>query len=225
MRGLVRYINIAFPVLLLCLAAGGGCRFYGPERAGGSGFIGGPEDYARMEQVKGFLRKAAYAWARPGVDWKSYNNVHILPVKVRFLDPAESALVAQEDIDRLRQAFYNALTQELGQKYPVVAGRGAGVLVIDPCLTQVQPNKAARNAALAVAGLPSVFSGSVAVEMVFYDGQSGQRVATFMDTKAGETSGLRHMLTDAYTKWGNIESAFIAWARELRKVLDRAHNL
>lgn len=225
MRGLMRHIHITCPILLLFLAVVGGCKVYGPERADGSGFIGGPEDYAQMEQVKGFLRKAAYAWARQGVNWKSYNNVHILPVKLRFLNPADSALVSQEDIANLQQAFYNALVKELGQKYPVVAGRGAGVLVIDPCLTRVQPNKAARNAALAVAGLPSVFSGSVAVEMVFYDGQSGQRVATFMDTKAGETSGLRHMLTDSYTKWGNIESAFIAWAKELRKVLDRAHTL
>ncbi len=202
-----------------------GCKVYGPERAEGSGFLGGPEEYAKMHQVEGFLRKAAYAWVKQDVKWAQYRSVYLKPVKFQFADPEQGKKVEQADIDRLKQSFNKAMQQQLGKKYPLVNAVGPGVLIIDPCLTSVAPTEAGRNAALALVGLPSVFSGGVSIEIAFFDGPSKELIATFMDTKAGESSGIGHMLTDKYTKWGNIDSAFLKWAKELCQALDKAHSM
>lgn len=211
----------AMLAIVLTLA---GCAIYGPERAEGSGFLGGPEEYAKMHQVEGFLRKAAYAWVKPGMNWKQYRSVFLKPVQFQFAQAEQGKDVKPEDIERLKQSFNKAMQAELGKKYPLVNAVGPGVLIIDPCLTSVAPTEAGRNVALAVAGLPSVFSGGASIEIAFFDGKSKELVATFMDTKAGESSGIRHMVMDKYTKWGNIDSAFLKWAKELCQALDKAHE-
>lgn len=216
--------NGALAVLFAVALVLTGCKVYGPDRAQGSGFLGGPEEYAKMHQVEGLMRKAAYAWVKPGTDWTQYRNVFLKPVKFQFEQAEQGKNVKPEDIERLKQSFNKAMQTELGKKYPLVNAVGPGVLIIDPCLTSVAPAEAGRNVALAAAGLPAIFSGEVSIEIAFFDGTSKELVATFMDTKAGESSGIRHMVVDKYTKWGNIDSAFLKWAKELGKALDKAHQ-
>lgn len=218
----IRFLTAVLAFMILCLC---GCKAYGPDRAEGSGFLGGPEEYARMHQVQGFLRKAAYAWSKPGVNWAQYKSIYLKPVKLQFTDPALESKVKPSDIDRLKLSFNKAMQSELGKKYPLVNSVGPGVLIVDPCLTSIAPNKAGRNVALAVVGLPSVFSGGVSIEIAFFDGGNKDLIATFMDTKAGESSGVRHILTDSYTKWGSIDSAFLKWAKELCEALDKANSV
>lgn len=216
MRGLL--ILFAAMTILLC-----GCAAYGPERAQGSGFLGGADEYARMHQVPGLLSKAAYAWVKPGVNWSKYTNVYLKPVHFQFTDEKQRATVSAGDLERLKQSFNKAMQTQLGKKYPLVSNPGPGVLVIDPCLTSIAPTEAGRNIALKAVGLPGIFSGGVSAEMAFSDGQTGERVATFMDTKAGESSGVASFVTNSYTKWGNVDSAFVNWAKQLCKALDKAH--
>lgn len=211
-------MKIFVPVVLCAAIVFAGCAAYGPDKAVGSGFLGGPAEYAKMQQIKGFLRKAAYAWVADDVNWNKYNKILVDDIQVRFTSPQMREQVDREHIVKFKELYREAMMRQLGGDFRIVNNAGPGVLVIRSCLTGLQPNKAARNIALGAVGAPTIYSGKTSIELDFRDGASNRRVATFMDTKAAEFAGLRS-LTDSYTKWGSVRSAFIKWAKELDKTL------
>ena len=69
--------------------------------------------------------------------------------------------------------------------------------------------------------MPRVSVGRVAIEGQIDDSVSGERMMSFMTSNSGRRyfSGLK-----AYQKWGDIEAAFRAWAKNFRERLDKAHE-
>ena len=169
------------------------------------------------------------AWSsRPGV-LGEYHAFLFEPVVVSLgKAPAENQASADELknlSDHLRVAFTDELTRG---GYSVVTEPGDGVLRVRAALTELVPVDPAKNVAAKAVGtaigvglfLPTVDIGQAAIEVDMRDCITNARVAAFADRKAGRAyfSGL-----SAYRRWGDVESAFGAWAREFRGRLDQIH--
>lgn len=169
------------------------------------------------------------AWSsRPGV-LGDYHAFLFEPVVV-FLGKAPKDNQASADelknlSDHLRIAFTDELTRG---GYKIVDVPGDGVLRVRAALTELVPVDPAKNVAAKAVGtvigvglfLPTVDIGQAAIEVDMRDSMNNARVAAFADRKAGRAyfSGL-----SSYRRWGDVESAFAAWAREFRGRLDQIH--
>jgi hypothetical protein len=69
--------------------------------------------------------------------------------------------------------------------------------------------------------VPRLKVGRVSIEGEMVDSQSGEVEMAFMTAKSGRRffSGLK-----AFQKWGDIDAAFRAWAKNFRQRLDKAHT-
>jgi hypothetical protein len=169
------------------------------------------------------------AWSsRPGV-LGEYHAFLFEPVVVSLgKAPAENQANAEE-LKSLSEHLRLAFTDELTRGgYAIVDKPGAGVLRVRAALTELIPVDPAKNVAAKAVGtvigvglfLPTVDIGEASIEVDMRDCMTNARVAAFADRKAGRAyfSGL-----SAYRRWGDVESAFGAWAREFRGRLDQIH--
>jgi hypothetical protein len=168
---------------------------------------------------------------------KNSSKFIVDPVTVYLLPETQHRGVDPEDLAMLAQYFTKALTDELNGsgRYEVVTNPGPGVTVLRLAITNVEPtggktNAAVKGAAMAASTavapgasmvVPRVSVGRVAIEGEMVDSVSGEQVVEFMTSKSGRRyfSGL-----NAYKKWGDIDTAFRAWAKNFRERLDKLHE-
>ncbi|MGA8806620.1 MAG: DUF3313 domain-containing protein [Thermoanaerobaculia bacterium] len=129
--------------------------------------------------------------------------------------------------EHLRAAFIDELTRG---GYVVVDKPGAGVLRVRAAITELVPVHPSKNLGAKAIGsflgpggilLPTIDIGQAAIEVDMRDSNSNARVAAFADRKMGRKyfGGL-----NSYRRWGDVESAFLAWAREFRAQLDQVQK-
>jgi len=169
------------------------------------------------------------AWSsRPGV-LGEYHAFLFEPVVVSLGKAPVDNQASAEELKNLSEHLRVAFTDELTRGgYSVVTEPGDGVLRVRAALTELVPVDPAKNVAAKAVGtvigvglfLPTVDIGQAAIEVDMRDCITNARVAAFADRKAGRAyfSGL-----SAYRRWGDVESAFGAWAREFRGRLDQIH--
>jgi hypothetical protein len=170
------------------------------------------------------------AWSsRPGIlgDYHAFLFEPVVP----FLDKnAPKNQASPEELKALSEHLRVAFTDELTRGgYTIVTEPGAGVLRVRAALTELVPVDPAKNVAAKAVGtvigvglfLPTVDIGQAAIEVDMRDSVNNARIAAFADRKAGRAyfSGL-----SSYRRWGDVESAFGAWAREFRARLDQVHG-
>jgi hypothetical protein len=159
------------------------------------------------------------------------------PITVYLLPEAQHRGIDPEDLAKLTQYFRKAITDELNGsgRYEVVTEPGPGVVVLRLAITDVAPNSGKKNAAVKGAAMaastavapgasmvvPRISVGKIAIEGEIVDSVSGEQMVEFMTSKGGRRyfSGL-----NAYKKWGDVEAAFRAWAKNFRERLDKAHE-
>jgi hypothetical protein len=176
-------------------------------------------------------------WSNP--DALNNTSKFILdPVIVYLLPEAQQRGIDPEDLVKLTQYFTQAITDELSKsgRYEIVTEPAPGVMVLRVAITNVEPNGGKTNAvvkgaataasmALAPPGtsmlVPRLSVGKVAIEGEINDSESGKQMVAFMTSKNGRRyfSGLK-----AYQKWGDIQAAFRAWAKNFRERLDKLHE-
>lgn len=164
--------------------------------------------------------------SRPGV-LRDYHAFLFEPVVVSLGKNAADNQASAEELKNLSEHLRVAFTSELARGgYTIVDVPGEGVLRVRAALTELVPVDPAKNVAAKVVGsaigvglfLPTVDIGQAAIEVDMRDSVTAARVAAFADRKAGRAyfSGL-----SPYRRWGDVESAFGAWAREFRGRLDQ----
>jgi len=158
------------------------------------------------------------------------------PVLIYLLPEAQARGIDPEQLAKLAQDFTKAIKSELGSGHDeIVTEPGPGVLVLRVAITNVEPNGGKENAGIkgaevaathAVAPgasllIPRLSVGKVAIEGEIVDSTSGDVVVAFMTSKSGRRyfSGLK-----AYEKWGDIDAAFKAWAKNLHERLEKARE-
>jgi hypothetical protein len=170
------------------------------------------------------------AWSsRPGI-LGEYHAFLFEPVVVSLGKAAADNQASAEELKNLSEHLRLAFTDELTRGgYKIVDVPGDGVLRVRAALTELVPVDPAKNVAAKAVGtvigvglfLPTVDIGQAAIEVDMRDCITNARVAAFADRKAGRAyfSGL-----SSYRRWGDVESAFSAWAREFRGRLDQVHG-
>jgi Protein of unknown function (DUF3313) len=194
----------------------------------GSGFLA---DYSKLQQDP-HNSDLLIHWNDPGI-LKNSSKFILDPVVVYLLPEAQQRGIDPEDLAKLAKYFTRAITEELTKsgKYQVLTKPGPGVMELKLAITNVEPINKKENVAEAGATLaappgtslivPRLSVGKVSIEGELVDSVSGQVKVEFMSSKRGGRffSGLK-----AFQKWGDIDAAFRAWAKNFRERLDKAHE-
>jgi len=167
---------------------------------------------------------------------KKYHKFILDPVTVYLLPSAQNRGVDPDDLARLAKYFHDAVADELAKSggYEIVTTPGPDVLELNMAITNVVPTGGGKNAAVKGAAtaasmaaapgasllVPRISVGKVSIEGEMLESSSRERVAAFVTSKTGRRwfAGL-----NTVKKWGDIETAFRSWAKELRKRLDAVH--
>jgi hypothetical protein len=167
------------------------------------------------------------SWSsRPGV-LADYRSFLFEPVVVSLGKAAPEYESSAEEVKILGEHLRTAFTDELTRGgYTVVDKPGDGVLRVRAAITELVPVHPSKNLGAKAIGsflgpggilLPTIDIGQAAIEVDMRDSNTNARVAAFADRKMGRKylGGL-----NSYRRWGDVESAFQAWAREFRAQLD-----
>jgi hypothetical protein len=198
-----------------------------------SGFLG--DSYARLQPDPANGDWLTYFKSNDVL--KNADTFLVEPVKVYLLPEAQQRDIDPEQLKKLSQYFTKAIQDELtAGHYKLVTEPGPGVKELRFAITNVEPNGGKKNmvvtgatdAALYGAAppgtsllVPRLNVGKVSIEGEFVDSQSHEIEMAFMTSKSGRRffSGLK-----AFQKWGDIDAAFRAWAKNFRRRLDVAHE-
>ena len=190
-----------------------------------SGFLG---DYTHLQE--GEDGEALLRYYNPDVDWNAYDKVLVETVELLSTDELNNL---PEGIRQgLCEYLFRAICVELQKDYEMVSNRGKGVMVVRTAITEADGARVLLNAATSL--IPqtrlvakvsqlsldaAVLVGKTSVEFEILDGASGERMAAAVDRRAGTKS-----VRTAFTKWGDIQSAYVHWAERLRERLGEARN-
>jgi hypothetical protein len=176
---------------------------------------------------------ADFVYMKEGVDFGSYNKVMMDQVVFYFKEDADYKGVHPEELQKLANAFHEAVFDALQDAYPLVGKPGPGVLRIRTAITDVVPSKPALNTVstflpigLAISAAKKAATGvhtgvgQASMEAEFIDSQTNERLGAAIDTKAGE----KYKVVKGMDKWGHAKDAFNFWAKRLRTWLDEVHG-
>jgi len=193
-----------------------------------TGFLDGYPSFEEAPDGSGAL-----VYRTPGLDLGAYDKVMIDPVVVWYSPESDYKGIHPEELKMLADDFRATVVDALADAYPVVEAPGPGVLRIRAALTDVVATKPALNIATTVvpagrwASLATrvttgthLFVGQAAMEAEFLDAQTNERLAAYIDRRAGT----KLKVYTGVTTWGHVHDAFRYWAKKLRKRLDEAHG-
>jgi Protein of unknown function (DUF3313) len=173
--------------------------------------------------------RAAQIYVDKMANWTSYSKVRLEPVT--FWASPDSK-VPPDVQQRLTDFAYQQLTEQFKAKgFQLVSISGPGVMIVRVALTDataatpglrtisvVVPQAILlSNATAAVRGKPS-FSGSAQTEGEVLDGQTGGRIAAWVDRRVGGNS----VENANVWEWGDAENAVKRWAD---RIATRAQEL
>lgn len=191
------------------------------EPANFSGFLG---NYSMLQKGNG--EEANYLYIDKSASFAKYTKIYIKPVELWKSDAPDSGLnkLSRDDQQRLVSYFHTALADNLKSDFQIVSQPGPDVLVIHAAITDGRGSKPVLNVISSILPIGLVISyakqaitgtgtavGVIYVEGELADGVSGQRVAAFVDARAG-TKALR---TKFNGTWGDAKLAFDWWAQRL----------
>jgi hypothetical protein len=171
------------------------------------------------------------SWSsRPGA-LADYRSFLFDPVVVSLGKAAPAYESSADESKILSEHLRTAFTDELTRGgYTVVDKPGDGVLRVRAAITELVPVHPEKNLGAKAIGsfipggilLPTIDIGQAAIEVDMRDSNTNARVAAFADRKRGRKyfGGL-----NSYRRWGDVESAFHAWARDFRVQLDQIHGV
>jgi len=190
-----------------------------------SGFL---SDYAQLQ--KGKKGQADYVYIDEKADWARYTKLWIKPVELWHVDDPKSELgkLSKENQQRLVDYAHTALHEHLSRDFQIVDGPGPDVLILRAAITEGKGSKPVMDLISSVYPAGIVLSygkrwiwgtglgvGSVTVEAELLDGATSQRLAAWVDERAG-TKALR---TKFDGKWGDVKLCFDWWSQRMQIVL------
>jgi hypothetical protein len=192
-----------------------------------SGFLG---DYSLLQ--KGVKGRAVYSYANTNVHWAKFTKVQIKPIELWQSSDPDSSIgsLSDDGKQKLVDLLHTALSEELTKAgYTVVDQPGADVLVIRAGITDMRksnpvagfvssvwlPIKLVNVGVQTVSGT-AFFVGGISIEGELLDGADHQRIAAFVDRRAG-TTAIRSKFA---SNWGDIKRCDDWWAERLVERLE-----
>ncbi len=184
---------------------------------------------------KGKKGQASLLYWDSSANWAQYTKVYIEPVELWKSDDPDSAMgkLDHDTQQRLVDLLNTALVEQMQNDYEIVDHAGPDTLVIHAAITEARHSKPVVNLVSSVYVPLKVISfgkqvvtgsgigvGQVQIEGEILDGQTNQRLAAAVDSRAG-TKALR---TKFQGPWGDVKLAFDWWATRLRTRLSEARQ-
>ncbi|MCE5230054.1 DUF3313 domain-containing protein [bacterium] len=215
--------SISIVCALVCAALMAGCGTYRMSRYEPSGYLG---DYSMLKP--GDSDQAQLLYVNDAIDFSRYDNIYIRPIDLYDPKGTDLSKLKPEDRARLREMLDAALRKELGADYELVDAPGPGTMTLKVAVTEARPSKPIRNIissvlpiGLAISAVKRVLFGThvavghAAIEAEL-DDANGRRLAAAVARRAGRKWGAGN-----FSSWGDVDSAFNYWARQLRSRLDQ----
>lgn len=193
----------------------------------------------------------ALSWQAAETNAGNYRSVALEHVRVRIAAGSEAESVDPADLKRLADQFHHAIAKALGNEYPLVDKVGPDVLQIRIVIYDLEPTSAATSAVVMFTPDPPLPEGSAGTRVMggkgaspylghsgiavqFLDGHSGHLIGEYVNPRFGReyaVDSTRASFTamaegvsnygKTFTTWDAAGQAFDAWAKQLRKRLDR----
>lgn len=193
-----------------------------------SGFLG---DYSQMKPSP----DEKYVWraVTPGVDWKQFDSVCVVPMEIWLSPEAEHPGIRPEVFTRVDQLFKGIVAKEFGSHGYKVADRpGPGVLVFRGALTGVTPIKQGFEPSDVLPIKAAVNLGKYALgdepyyivltgEIEMLDGATGKRVFAAV----GARRGFETTTKNSELGWSELKDTFAWVAERWRQHLDKARGV
>lgn len=210
--GGLRKLSIFIIVILLFFSMAG-CTTTSTHRGGL--FINQDEFYPDPADPSVLLweRKQNSPGERP------YSKIIIDPLLLLFQPGGERQIVQPGEMMAMADLFRAELVQKLGVAYQLVDRVGEDVLRVRIAITDLIPASLPKEA---LQGTPAPFTVDVSaaiLEVEILDSESSKRLVALI-AKGGDTMG--SPMSRNKEKNAQLERAFIKWAGDIRRGLDRA---
>ena len=170
------------------------------------------------------------AYVSASANFSSYSSVYVAPVETDidlddrpYYDRQEgfSAALTPDEVDNQADELRGLLERQIERHSSLASGPGAGVLVVEATLTELEPSRPTmegmrREPSLSMTG--SVNVGGAAVRIELLDGETDEVIARLEDRS------FHGSLDDGDPRigtWSDAEDAYRRWARSLAKYLSR----
>ncbi len=190
-----------------------------------------------LSECKGFTpdpdRPGLFVYTAPNYHPRNYSRFIFEPIEI-WIDPdSEYKGVQPDELKKITDTFRKAITDGIGDAYPIVDKSGPGVAIVRVALTNVYLKKkkwkvvnytpwgAAAKGVQKAAG-NNIALTAVRLEVEMLDSQSGQRLRMLVDMQAGEKlrKKLEKEKKNAETTWADVEKTLEVYAKRLRKHMD-----
>ncbi len=185
----------------------------GDKIAPDSGFL---SDYSRMEPSP-YVGGALW-WHSPDYDLGRYQQFMFDPVVVHFAPSDVGGSVDPAKMEELTTYFNNKLREVFSEKYQVVDEPGPGVLRCKTAITEVELGNTILNI-IPQAKLTGIGLGGASCEAVGFDGQSGEMLWEFKETRKGNQFSLK-----GADPLDNAKQTIDFWVERFRTHADAAHQ-
>ena len=162
----------------------------------------------------------------------NYRGIYIAPVTTGYLRAVDRPLVtalegpkakdrpAAQTAEIVRQEFIAAFRRAPGGRYPVAAGKGAGVLELTLALVELNPTNVVGNVvkygAPGGAAMAPATKGNCAIEGKLRDSRTGELLLEFGDNEHDKFAVIS--LRDL-SSYGHARSSIKDWAKQFAELL------
>ncbi len=194
-----------------------------------------------LSECKGFTpdsdRPGMFIYTASNYHPRNYSRFIFPPIEI-WIDPdSEYKGVQPDELKKITDGFRKAISDALGDAYPIVDEPGPGVAIVRLALTDVYLKKkklkwqnytpiGAISKGVQKAAGKNVALTTAHLEIEMLDSQSGQRLKAGVDVQAGEK--LREKIKKGEkrpeTTWADVEKTFEFYAKRFRQRLDAARG-
>ena len=190
-----------------------------------SGFL---SSYANLKPNPNFDNTLSWVSAEPDKNIHRYVAMIVDPPVIYVSTDAAEKAIPDRGAAALRDYFQTALTNAVGDAFPVVQSSGPLVLRLRSALVGVDVGPQAQVADQKDGNAleRAVNIGKVGVEMELVDSETGQQIAAVVDRQnLGEGAVIGSASFSRDEKFGAATEAIDGWASRLRQFLDSANEL
>jgi hypothetical protein len=204
--------------IMLAVLLGGCASTLQARNVQPSGFLG---DYRSLLQDKGSEEGALKTYRNPAVDWLAYRKILLEPVTIWGGFSSTLSKEQQEDLQRLADSFYNALSRKLSKDYDMVETPTPGAMRIQVAVTSAEKSwlapaflskvslelQAVNTLWRFASGKPA-FAGEMTIEFTVHDAQTGELLIAGADRRVG---GQTLLDKEVFNSWGDVKNSLAFW--------------
>lgn len=180
-----------------------------------TGYLGDYSDFKKHDKYKCMMIQEV-----EGKNLANYKKFIIDSVDIEFEPDSQAREVDPEQVEEIRQYFYEQLKEQLGKNYTIVDKPSHGVLCLRTAITDIVASKPYFNIHWATK-LSRLGLGGASLEAELLDSVTNERVAAVAYARQGR--GVAKYFK-GFSKWGYTKDSLLLWAEIFTKHLNDLHG-